>query len=148
MSKHDREHSGARVLSEKGEVLHEYRPRGERTVLKNGSLATDLIQTSVPRWKVWLGHLFDVAKFAIGVGLVMAWSVEPRAERWIGSVVDARMAPALERLRRAEEHQNEHELREAERRGDFTTRAELEKQLDDIKRQLYSLRQQTERISR
>lgn len=147
-TKHARDHSGARVITETGAV-HDYQPRSERSVLKNGTLATDLIQTSIPRWKVWLGHVFDIGKYIVAGLIVITQIGEPHAERWVGNVIDKRSAALIERLTAQErsiaalqESLRAH-LAESET---YPRRDELERVRAELQSQIFLLKQQTERI--
>lgn len=151
-TKHARDHSGARVITETGAV-HDYQPRSERSVLKNGTLATDLIQTSIPRWKVWLGHVADVGKYILA-GLILITQIgEPHAERWVGNVIDKRSAALIERLTAQEralaavsESLRQHIDDANAMRGDYAKREEIERWRAELQGQIFLLRQQTERI--
>jgi hypothetical protein len=150
-----REESGSRRIRLEDGSVHAYQRRAEHSIVKNGGHMTDLLQTSVPRWKVWLKELLDIGKQLLIVGAVLTWMVEPRAVRWIGSVIDERNANVLRQIQKNQEELEaqrailiEHLRVSALLQGEYPKREEMERKLKEIQDQIFALRRQTERIER
>lgn len=150
--RHEKTDSGEYVITTDGK-RHRYQPRAEHTVLKNGSLATDLIQSSVPRWKVWMGHVGDIGKYLVSAWLVITYLIEPRAVKWINGVIDAKMAEVYIQLNRdrADILDNQRQFLVYQRdaaviHGSMVTREELDRHIAELDRRIQLLQRQTERI--